>query len=79
MYSEKMKMVVKHRKLDKMPTPKKRGSWKIRQANNNCQNKTCLKYLGDENTWQNKMITANENIDKLQDDWSGYFDELDPY
>ena len=45
----------------------------------NHQKKTFLKDLGGEYTLPQKTINPTNNMDRLQTDWSGYFDELDPY
>jgi len=35
--------------------------------------------LEAENSFQNHTVTTNKNLNRLQSDWSGYCDELDPY
>ncbi|NEO55431.1 MAG: hypothetical protein F6K54_21590 [Okeania sp. SIO3B5] len=60
-----------------MQTSRKRASWKIRQVNKNCYQKNQIEYLEGETNGQNQTINANNNLDRLQSDWSGYCDELD--
>ncbi|NEP89649.1 MAG: hypothetical protein F6K18_24010 [Okeania sp. SIO2C2] len=60
-----------------MQTSRKLASWKIRQVNKNGHQKNQTKYLEGETNGQNQTINANNNLDRLQSDWSGYCDELD--
>lgn len=62
-----------------MQISKKRVLLRIKQSNNDEQNKKTIKDLGGEYTLKHKTITATDKIDKLHSDWSGYCDELDPY
>lgn len=62
-----------------MQISKKRVLLRIKQSNNDEQNKKTIKDLGGEYTLKQKTITATDKINKLQSDWSGYCDELEPY
>ncbi|NES05092.1 MAG: hypothetical protein F6K22_21050 [Okeania sp. SIO2F4] len=62
-----------------MAGSKKLASWKIKRYKNNCDRRFSFKSLESENSCQNQTITTNKNMNKLQSDWSGYCDELDPY
>ncbi|MDJ0515907.1 MAG: hypothetical protein QNJ74_06420 [Trichodesmium sp. MO_231.B1] len=62
-----------------MAGSKKLASWKRKRYKNNCDRRYVFQYLESENSCQNKTITTNKNMNKLQSDWSGYCDELDPY
>ncbi|NET43823.1 hypothetical protein [Okeania sp. SIO2B3] len=60
-----------------MQTSRKLASWKIRKVNKNGNQKNQIQYLEGKTNGQNKTTVANNNMDKLQSDWSGYCDELD--
>ncbi len=62
-----------------MASSKKLVSSKIKRYKNNCDRRYVVKYLESENSCQNQTIATNKNMNKLQNDWSGYYDELDPY
>ncbi|MGD1698618.1 hypothetical protein [Dapis sp. BLCC M229] len=62
-----------------MAGSKKLASWKRKRSKNNCDRRYVFQYLESENSCKNKTITTNKNMNKLQSDWSGYCDELDPY
>ncbi|MCL2931082.1 MAG: hypothetical protein MGG11_01900 [Trichodesmium sp. MAG_R03] len=55
----------------------KLASWKIELDQNN--DIFVFISLEAENSFQNQTVTTNKNINRLQSDWSGYCDELDPY
>ncbi|NET28848.1 hypothetical protein [Okeania sp. SIO1I7] len=60
-----------------MQTSRKLASWKIRKVNKNGHQKNKIQYLEGKTNGQNQTTVANNNMDKLQSDWSGYCDELD--
>ncbi|NEQ72387.1 MAG: hypothetical protein F6K23_04435 [Okeania sp. SIO2C9] len=60
-----------------MQNSRKLASWKVRKVNKNGNQKNQNKYLVGETNGQNQTINANNNLDRLQSDWSGYCDELD--
>ncbi|MDJ0555676.1 MAG: hypothetical protein QNJ68_14775 [Microcoleaceae cyanobacterium MO_207.B10] len=62
-----------------MTGSKKLASWKIERSKNDCDRRYLFKYLEAENSCQNQTTTRNKNMNQLQNDWSGYCDELEPY
>ncbi|NES69445.1 MAG: hypothetical protein F6K24_31580 [Okeania sp. SIO2D1] len=60
-----------------MQTSRKLASWKVRKVNKNGHQKNQTKYLVGDTNGHNQTINANNNLDRLQSDWSGYCDELD--